>query len=226
LRTLDVSRPSEPLELSSSITWDSPLALAGRGDYVYVSDRGLIAYNVSQPDAPVVLGEVHFDDTLTYDVAVTGATVFISGETEETHWLRVYDVSSPSSLREVAYIETDQLFLTLAAAGDHLFAVGSETQLFVIDVGDPSSPGEPQLLDQLGEVFDVAVEQDVAVIASGEAGFQILDMSDPTDPIQVLAVDTPEFAYRVLLANTSVLVLDVEKGVSQLRVYGLSQAVD
>ena len=225
LIVVDISRPSEPRERSTARTWDDPQFLFGTDHNIYVSDMGPMVFDVTESATPDLLDEVHYDQTITYDVAVEGQTAFLSGKTEEASWLRVYDVSSPSAVSELGYLEIGQPFVSLAVTANHLLAVGSEAELHVIDLSDPASPRRVGVQGDLGEVFDVVVQGDTAVIASGEAGFRVLDISDPINPEELLAVDTPDFALKVLIEGTRILVLDVQRELSHLRIYGLSRAL-
>jgi hypothetical protein len=60
--------------------------------------------------------------------------------------------------------------------------------LAIIDVSNPTAPGAPAYLDNVGNAFAVSVVGSYAYVASGLAGLAIIDISDPTSA-SVLGVE-------------------------------------
>jgi hypothetical protein len=144
---LDIGQPrSGPAELGTfSPAGITATDLTVVGDLAYLTDaeKGLLAYDISNPLAPVALGAL---DTPGVAQAValgpTGETAFVAdGECG----IRVIDVQEPSAPSEVGFWSTGYA-LDVATLGDNVYVadIGELMVLEYVAVGPPIPPAAPQ----------------------------------------------------------------------------------
>jgi len=72
----------------------------------------------------------------------------------------------------------------------------------VIDVSDPTVPGEVGAYDTPGYSEGIFVIGGYAYVADGSAGLRVIDVSDPTAPIEVGDIATPGYARDISIAGS------------------------
>lgn len=187
-RADDLSLIGRSVEPTEQVVFED-VALAG--DTAYAADWafGLRIYDVTDPAAPALTGQV---DTAGYpsSVAVVGTRAYL-GESTNGGNLRVIDVADPATAAEIGSIATSQA-RGLEVRGDLAYvadgSLGGPGGLRIFDVSDPASISLVGFQgDGCGEALDVALSGTLAVVACSFDGFQIVDVSDPASPA-VLAV--------------------------------------
>lgn len=117
-------------------------------------------------------------------------------------WLRVVDIQSPESPREVGSLKApvDVMWpgfgISLSDDVIYLPLGGSDDGLWVVDVSDPTSPQEITLFSTGDDVYsvDLAVSGNYACLATfSPRNILLIDISDPAHPEQVgsLHLDIP-----------------------------------
>ena len=155
------------------------------------------------------------DTRQTLSVFVRGDHAFVAD------WrgrLRVVDISSPTSPREVGSLDTPGQPYDVFVQGNHAFVASTSGSLQVIDVSSPTSLREVGSL-ALGSATNVFVKGNHAFVASGEGGLRVIDVSVPTAPVEVGSVDTPGQARSVFVRGDHAFVADFRGG---LRVIDIS----
>lgn len=173
------------------------LALAADGE------RGLVAFDISEPRAPRRLGALDLTDPAPprpIDPAPTGVAIMDpAGEADSPRvaflangrrGLTVVDVSDPTEMRILAetpvaapaarraYGYADHVTLD----GNRVYVTDLVSGISIFDVTDPRAPlrlanldtgGQPGALDRLGEI---------GFLADGAKGFTTVDLSEATNP--------------------------------------------
>ena len=183
----------------------------GEGDLVVTAGRtsgsSFFVYDVSEPEAPVLLSEV-VGEGFVKDVKLHEGWLYTQGECEDCSGdpdkqgdydgigVRVFDLSVPNEPRRVGSLQGSTL-------GEPHFSVHNVTwsdgflylsdngldAMPIVDVREPSSPVEvARYTPPEGIVHDQAVVGDRAYVAFWR-GFAVLDVADPAQPV-VLAEHT------------------------------------
>jgi len=222
LRVVDVSTPSNPMEVGFYDTPGDAYGVAVAGDYAYVTgvsgypnwDGWLRVVDVSDPTNPTEVGACDTPDE-TGGVAVAGGYAYV------TDWdggLRVVDVSTPSNPTEVGFYDTPGYAGDVAVAGGYAYVVGRsgyppyDGWLRVVDVSDPINPTEAGFYDTPGRAWGVAIAGGYAYVADHYKGLRVVDVSDPTNPTEAGFYDTPGYAQGVAIAGDYAYVADCYKG--------------
>ena len=150
---------------------------------------GLTAFDVSDPDAPALLGRYPDDGSTQhryYRVELAGERAYV---THRDRGLFVLDITDPAavvSLGEVGGTGMEGM----ALVGDRLYVVGLQGQLRTFDVSDPDAPALLSEVDGLTSAWDITTE--------GGYGY----VSDNTDGVVVVALaDTPEVGVAVAVGG-------------------------
>jgi len=191
LKVIDFSDPLTPIEIGAIDTPGSfgngavAVELVDRIAYVADSSFGLLAIDVSSPQAPKLLGSIGGPAV---DLEIVGTLAYVAAG---GFGLSVIDISDPRNLRHVGVVDTPGAALDVSIVGNRAYVADSHWGFRVIDVSEPSAP---QLLAHLGVTgFATAV----AVVGSfawvggadlpyyDEGRLDVIDVSVPDFPIEV-----------------------------------------
>jgi parallel beta-helix repeat protein len=228
LRLVDVSDPSDPLEIGAYDTpgyAESVAVVEGTPPghtYAYVADGhyGLRIVDVSDPAKPA---EVGYACPLNYvfDVAVEGQYAYLAAAGAG---LLVVDVSDPSHPVEIGSLNTPGYAYSIDVHGDTAYVADGWEHVQVIDVSEPAHPGELTACQTPGWAFGVDIEDDVLYVADAFAGLQLVDVSDPARPARLGAYEIPDgHAERVVVVGETAYVADLNSG---LRIVDVSDPGD
>lgn len=181
---LDVSEPTA-MHWRGSIELASPNDLDFQGGLVVASSfaEGLKLIDVSDPDAPVLIGTVADAALGPVDVEIDGRWLYV--------WsygfgIRVYDITVPALPVEVAGLALSEESGRFAVSEDGrtLYAVCWDDGFRVVDVSDPTSPvliGEAVFERRFREVMVVGSQ--VIAYFSDQGNGWFIDLSDPAEPL-------------------------------------------
>lgn len=192
LRILDLADPAQPTELGGVDGLAEARDVAVRPGLAFVADgeSGLKVVDVSLPSSPAVVGAVA---GAVHAVAASGSHVYGLGP-----GIRAIDASNAAAPIEVAQLaDPSGMPADGVVVGSKLYVVGStwaedseEGSLTVVDVSNPAKPGILGSIANLpGKAVGVAVEGNLAYIATRGAGLRIVDVANPNAPIEVGALD-------------------------------------
>jgi hypothetical protein len=185
LHIVDVSSPANPVELGRLSLWDpfiweTALAVGSAGDTAcVVTHTKLLAADVSDPIAPVVVGTWAPPGVVPYDVEVVGDRAFV---TTWTAGLRVLDLTNPAMPTQIGSASAPAGRLDVI--GDKAFI--ESDGLTVFDVSNPVTPnliGQISFPGTLSATSDVAIDGDLAFISTQLDGLQVVDVSNPQQPV-------------------------------------------
>jgi CSLREA domain-containing protein/uncharacterized repeat protein (TIGR01451 family) len=198
LHVIDISTPSNPIQVGF---YDKPweaYTIAVEGDYAYVSTHqaGLRIIDISTPGTPTEIGA--YERVQSGEVEVAGGYAYL---TSGAFGLRVIDISMPNVPIEVGYYYQlpylEGVVLDVAIAGNYAYVAAGEDGLLVLDISVPSIPVKIGSYD-IAECRAVAMIGDYVYVAADDASLRIFDVSTPSDPIEVGYYDTLEPALRLL----------------------------
>jgi hypothetical protein len=187
LHILDVSDPSQPVEVASVLENSYAQGLALDGPTLYIADNpfGLRVVDVSNPLKPRKIGEIQIPGAAS-SVDVNGSRAFLAGSTIE-NGLVALDVSNPAQptlIGSISIPETEgSVIHAVKVRGDYAYVAAGSPGLIVIDIADPAEP-------VMAGVFRTAwadglvIEGNSLYLTDPTEGLHTLDISDPANPIR------------------------------------------
>ncbi|MDP3064625.1 MAG: hypothetical protein Q8O40_15675 [Chloroflexota bacterium] len=209
LVTVDISDPAHPVEIARFTPPGRPYV--GNDGKLYLAAgyrSGLQSLDLSQGKGPTLVG--------TYDtpgdaeaVAVKDGRAYVA---DGGMGLRVYDVSDPTSIREIGSLAAGYA-MDISLLDGYAYVGDLDGGLHVVDISAPEAPEEVGRFSVPGDSLGVAVRQPYAFVATRLTGVKALDVSDPSMPKEVAWLDTPGDARDVLLSGKYLYVADWGTGV-------------
>lgn len=196
LTAIDVSDPHAAAAIATTpiasvVPGPRHMEIRGSTGYLTARERGVQAFDLSDPLAPRPLGSLKTPG-LAYGITLVGqlafvATAFTGGA------LELIDVSYPFAPVELSHHETPASALAVALQGDRAYLAGSQAWsgpgfLEILDVSDPAAPAPLGALGLSAAVRDVELVGETACLAGGE--FRTIDVADPTDPAPLAELDS------------------------------------
>lgn len=198
--TSALAHEPDNVELVSRIEGPTGLATV-HGDHIYLwVHEGLAIVDVSDPADPVELGHIR---TPTGQVVVAGSHAYVGGRTKlpgntvpyrYSGWLRVLDVSDPTTPKEIAYLETPVDTTDLTVDGDYVYVLGKRgpndpRRLQVFDASDPANVHEVAHFEIPAYASRLQVTDGYAYVAEHTGPtpgwLKVFDATRPTDLVMV-----------------------------------------
>lgn len=221
---VDISDPLNPAPVGSIRNTPSA-SIAVSGDFAYVSDwaNGFHIYDISTPASPILLSNYDVpgilnDVTVAEDVVYIANEGYVHPEPGSAHFLhvelRLIDVSTPSSPREIGFsqggIATGK---GVAASAGHAYIASDFNGLRVFDVSSPATPAETGFILTPGRSVRVILSGSHALVAAGESGLRIIDIRDPFAPVETGFCDSPGFTSDVAVSGDYAFLADGSHGI-------------
>ena len=221
LRTYDVSNGNLPTPLGSHDIPEMGRSVAVSDDIAYVGSAGLRLFDVGNPADPYQIGLCSLGDAVN-GISVSGSIVCVANGYDG---LNVIEVDLPHSVQVVGHIESPEYARSVAIAGSMAYLAAND--LWAIDISDPGDPRELGFCEVPGDAYsagalDVALYENVALVAAGESGLRIVDIRDPADMREVGYYDTPGYAHEVAIHGSTAFVAD---DVAGMIIVGLDEVI-
>lgn len=190
------------------------------GHLAYVSDPsfGLRVFDVSDPAAPVPIGELEVTGAGT--LAVEGRLAFL---TTQSGGVQLIDVSEPSAPRARGVFDDPNCRGPLAAVDGRLYAGGFD--FCVVDVSRPAAPRKLGFVAVPGSVTDIEVSGDLAYVATSIFPYPSLDDLGSLQVIEVSRARAPRVLSGVVV-DSAVVGLVVAGDIAWLSRSGLLTSID
>ncbi len=209
VRVIDVSDPTSPSEVGV-LSGVGRIATVSDGyAYTIEPDVGLWVIEITDPTSPIEVGflETHQGYVLS-DLEVSDHYAYVtSGNSTESGFLEVIDVSSPSAPFQVGIVQlgvvqgTECSFGHVEVSGNyaylmyHCHFIYGPRGMIVVDVSDPSSPSVIANLvfsDSWGHVLHDRGCRTPSLrgvcIVNGGGHLDVYNVSDPSNPVKVASI--------------------------------------
>ena len=199
--------------------------------YLASNDYGLQIFDVTNPDAPILLGSLTSTGRA-WDVWVHEEHAFIA---DRDLGLIVVNVSTPSQPREIGSLAwgEDPMAEVIDGAGEYVYVASGMNGLIVVDVSDPTNPAitfqyDPSQ-DSWGE--GVLVQGNtlylsmVDAISREENGLHIFDLSEPSSPRLLSKYPVTDHVEDLSVAGTHLAMTNTKSGVVVFDVHALDKPV-
>ncbi len=174
-----------------------PWLIALEGDRLYIGtlplpywDVGsLYVFDITNHDAPAILGATTVPGGYLQDLAVFGSTAYVL---QSGIGLSTFDVSNPVSPHYLATYDYDSeaYYGSVAVSGDYAYisAIVNTHDAILLTI-DVSSPSSPQLASVLGEIYGKVAISGSFGYAYSNGRLAVLDLSDPSAPGLMISTD-------------------------------------
>lgn len=209
LLVLDVSDPTAPAVIGSLSTGGYTRHIELDGTIAWIADdaAGLVAVDVTDPSAPLIAGGLPLEDPAEALAADAGLVFAAAGN----GGLYSIDSSNPSAPALIGKIGPLQYARDVVRSGDHVYFADYHAR--IVDVSSPASPLVVATLDTPGDLLDVRLRGDLAILADGPAGVEVVNIADPQHPVLLGGVETPGACQDLDLLGEFAFVADDNAGV-------------
>ena len=172
-----IFNPANPVKIDSFDTPGRVFDLAVDGERVAVADfsEGVRIYE-PDPDTGLALIGVIEDIGRIRSVAIKGDFVYAG---LDNPYVRVFDISVPSDPIKVDEVFTSRAY-ALHIQDDLLYVSAGYDGVHIFNISDPTELKEVGYYDTGGEVYDIAVVDDLLYLADLNAGMTILHFDKST----------------------------------------------
>ncbi len=174
----------DPTPIVAELSYSFGIAndVANEGTTCYLAcDEGLRVVDVSNPNAPALIGGVTAEGVGEGVAVIPGASAVALADGYAG--IKIYDVSTRSAPTLIAEWPTADVAYSVAVFGTRLYAAIGGAGLLILDVTDPGDPSSLGTVDTPGnaECVDVGFSygDTVAIVADNGVGFTIIDVTDP-----------------------------------------------
>ncbi len=201
----DVSNPAEPELLSSEAQSAFVTFVRLHDERLYLAGGvGFKILDISDTQEPELLGQFSTSSN-SFGFQVVGDYAYLSG----VFGFLTLDISDPSDIQSTFSASTGNSVYTFADEDNVYHA----TQFFGLQIYDRANPAEPELVSEvenLGFVFNVAVEGDYAYIMDIVGKVRIMDLSDPLNPVELSSVVTNQNSQELYIFDNLLFVADAD----------------
>jgi hypothetical protein len=188
LRIVNVSNPTNPVEIGYYDGPGNAKSVALQGNYAYVActgnfDGGLYVINVTNPIIPVQVGYFHFAGGINADIAVSGRYAYLVN-----YNFYVVDISDATNPIQVGYYSFAGHAEGVKISGNYAYVADGSMGLRILDITSPTNPVQIGSCNLPEPAHDVAVQGNYAYIADDWAGLYVVDISNPASPFVVGSV--------------------------------------
>ena len=198
LSIFDVSSPDSPVMLGQTEPLPAVVidveVIGGVAYVAYGGARaGLATVAVSNPAAPVVLGDYRLPDTREAEcLDVDGTIAYLAGRADAGGGqVRTIDISDPANPVPLGrYATANYSYLKLFVAGTILY-VADGPSLLILDISNPANPTLIHEYTGLARHHDIQVVGNLAYVAGVDGSIydqgvlSILDVSNPAAPVEI-----------------------------------------
>jgi hypothetical protein len=188
-RAIDISNPTDPIEISYISNWGEITDIAVSGDYAVTtlrySEDALRVLDVSNPSHPVEVGRCPIPNQEAR-VQISGNYAYVA------HWagyeagqevnggVRVVNIFDPTNPYRVGFFDSERgQFEDFVIQNDLLYIINI-SELIILDISDPAQPTELCSYDP-GGGHNMGIAGNYLFITRG-SDMHIIDVSDPYNP--------------------------------------------
>ena len=182
--------------------------ISGNFAYVAAGATGLQIVNVSNKQAPVIVGSLDTAGNAN-DVVVVGNRAYVADGAAGLH---IIDVTTPTAPVRLGGFDTAGDAVDVVVRDNRAYVADGATGLRIIDVSTPTAPFLLGTIDPPGTQKGVDVDpvRKLAVLASGPSGIQVVDVTNPAAPALRGSLAGGD-ARDVVLQNTVAYLADYER---------------
>jgi len=132
----------------------------------------------------------------------------------------------PFAMDERSTLATAGVAYDAAIGGTLVLVADADGGLVAVDVTDPDTPLETDVLETGGSARGIVLVNTVGYVANGAAGMAVVDATDPTDLTIFGALDLPGFAHGIATAGFFAYVAQSNHGLAVVRILDPSDPIE
>lgn len=199
---VDISTPSDPVEVSRFLTSSMVEEIEVSGDYVYVADDDLLIINVSNPDSPIIESSYTIDRYIE-DICISDGYAYVAS----CGGLAIIDVTDPALPTMVG--SYTGLTYDVSVNETHAYVLKEfKDEFSIINISNPTSLAIEGSCDFSYHAQENYVSGDYSYVAAGDDGLIIVNISNPMSPEIVGICDTIYDASDVFVIDNYAYVAD------------------
>lgn len=183
LRVIDVSNPSNPVEVGN-MPMASCIALTGSRGLIYASNgRNVAIINVTAPTGPELIYSINtYENNWDVSLLLKNSRKYLCIANAITG-LRILDVTDTYDMAEVITFDTLGSVRDVFVSGNYVY-VASYNKMFIIDLNDPMNPEIIGSCNTPYQFCNIFVDEGYAYITDElHGGLWIVDVSNPEYPV-------------------------------------------
>ena len=206
----NVEDPANPQEIGCVTTSGCILDMDFHEGYAYIVDdkEGLLILDVRNPERCVSLGNYQNYGGEIRSFTVHGQHALA---TVEDQGLKIFDISNPTEIKEVAALDQPSRIHGLRIVGEYAFLSNLNGGLHVLDLQDPAKPRQIAFTDVSGRPRTMGVADGYVYLTTSERKMSIFDISEPGAPRLSAAVEIGNSPVAVFTGDW-VVVADIQSG--------------
>lgn len=202
LRVVDISTPSIPTDIAVITPTNNYLGnitLSGNYAYITAGSDGLLVVDISTPASPTLIGSLATPG-YAQGIVKQGNYVYIT----ESSAVQIIDVSTPNNPVPVGTYQPANFYpsLNMVIAGNYLYLqdiYGDE--LHIINVSNPSTPGQTSILPLPSAGFDLYLSGSTLYLGTHFNGLGIVNAANPASPVFLKTLEDMPYAASVALTD-------------------------
>ena len=215
LRIIDVSNPSNSIEIGRCRAGESAMGVYIEGPNAYVAGAadGVRIVDVSNPYAPVERG---FYDTGggVYGIYVKNQLAYIA---DGYDGLKIFDISDPSNPLEISNWDIGSMAYSVSVIDTLAYLANVDSGLCIINVSDPSNPFKVGSYNTDGYTANLFVSDTLTYLADYIQGLRIINTKNPANPQEVGFYNVGP-VYDVCVVDTFTYFVTLDSGLFILNV--------
>jgi hypothetical protein len=217
---VDVSDPTQPIQLANYQTEEAVNDVAAFGSIIYLAERksGLMILDAAQPQDITLLASQDTPGSAT-GLFLSGTLVYVA---DLERGLRVIDGANLTDPVELGFYDAPVQANALKIRSNYGYLVDGKTGMWILDVSNPKKPAALRFLPTPGDALDLTLEGDFAYIADSQEGISVVDISDPLKPSIVGSYRTLKSTLSVDVQGDYAYVAGGETGIHILNIADLS----
>ena len=179
----DVSSPPEPRYLGRweyQGGWAKHVALHERVAVVLNWGAGVLIYDVAEPSSPTPLGVYRSAGHPLDHLASDGDLILLSHGPQPSE---LVDISDPSAPTLAQKFDVPEAVAAGALTSTHAIQAYARGGLGIVGLSDPNQSLSHVALD--GPATDIALHEDLAVVAHRDGGVSVIDIGIPESPMRL-----------------------------------------
>ena len=202
--------PANPQEIGCVTTTGCILDMDFHEGYAYIVDdqEGLLILDVRNPERCVSLGNYQ-----NYGGEIRSFTVHghYALATVEDQGLKIFNISNPTEIEEVASLEQPSRIQGLRIVGEYAYLANLNGGLHVLDLRNPADPRQIAFVDIPGRPRTMGVAEHHVYITTSERKMFIFDTSEPVAPRMTASIAIGNSPVAVF-TGAWVVVADLQSG--------------
>ncbi len=219
LEIYDLTDPTDPVLMSSTMMRGSVSGISIQGDFAYVESAYyyFTIMDISDRTDPQILGSYLAEDWLRPPV-IRGNFAYLF----EYRDFIILDISNPWNPYRISSIDFQENGWSVCISGNYAYLANYDDGVRIVDISDPHSPFVAHTIEAPGSAYRVAIRDNHLYVSRNGGNFSIYDVTDPLDPISVLENSTI-YRSNIVLQDDLMYLVGTYGGVS---IYDMTDVSD